>query len=144
MPGERPNVKLAADANVLLSVVLGGRAGLIATHPNIGSIFTTEQTFAEVEEYAPLLSRKRGLPLNSVLLAVAALPISIVGREIYERSMARAKRLMGRRDPEDVELLALALHMKIPVWSNDNDFQVTGVEWYTTAQLLRTLGISRL
>jgi len=137
-------VKLAADANVLLSVVLGGRAGLIATHRKIEGIFTTHQTFAEVEEYAPLLSRKRRLPLDNVLLAVTALPVSIVGREVYSRSIGRATRLMGRRDPDDVGLLALALHLKIPVWSNDDDFRVTGVEWYTTAQLLRTLGVGQL
>jgi hypothetical protein len=27
------------------------------------------------------------------------------------------------------------------VWSNDNDFEDSGVEWYTTAELLKTLGI---
>jgi predicted nucleic acid-binding protein len=42
-----------------------------------------------------------------------------------------------------VDLLALALHLKLPIWSNDNDFEDAGVEWYTTAQLLKTLGIGR-
>ena len=41
----------------------------------------------------------------------------------------------GRRDPEGVELLALALHLSLPVWSNDDDFELTGIEWYTTAEL---------
>jgi hypothetical protein len=39
-----------------------------------------------------------------------------------------------------VELLALALHAGVPVWSNDDDFEDAGVEWYTTAELLRRLG----
>jgi hypothetical protein len=29
----------------------------------------------------------------------------------------------------------------VPVWSNDNDFNDVGVEWYTTAQLLKKLAI---
>ena len=47
---------------------------------------------------------------------------------------------MGRRDPDDVEILALALHTKIAVWSNDSDFEGVGVEWFTTAELLARLG----
>jgi hypothetical protein len=29
----------------------------------------------------------------------------------------------------------------MPVWSNDNDFEDAGVEWYTTAELLKKLEI---
>ena len=46
---------------------------------------------------------------------------------------------MGRRDRDDVELLAMAIHLKLPVWSNDNDFEDTGTAWYTTASLLAAL-----
>jgi hypothetical protein len=34
-------------------------------------------------------------------------------------------------------VLALALTLKLPVWSNDNDFEDSGVEWHTTAELLK-------
>jgi len=37
--------------------------------------------------------------------------------------------------------LALALHTGLPLWSNDNDFVDAGVERYTTAELLRKLGV---
>lgn len=56
---------------------------------------------------------------------------------------ARARKRIGWRDPDDVELLALTLHFKIPLWSNDNDFEGCGVERYTTAELLHKLGIFR-
>ena len=39
-----------------------------------------------------------------------------------------AKRRIGKRDPDDVDALALALTLKLPVWSNDNDFEESGVE----------------
>lgn len=57
--------------------------------------------------------------------------------------MSKARRLIGKRDADDVEILALAMHSKVPLWSNDNDFEGTGVSWYTTAELLQQLGISR-
>jgi predicted nucleic acid-binding protein len=50
---------------------------------------------------------------------------------------------MKDRDPEDADLLALALQLEIPVWSNDNDFKGTGVRWYTTARLMKALGIKK-
>jgi predicted nucleic acid-binding protein len=134
-------VKLAADANVLLSAVLGGRAKVVLSHPKIEGIFTTEVTLSEVEEYVILLARKRRLSLDTLLLAVATLPVSVVERETYARAVAQARSLIGQRDPDDIEILALALHLKIPLWSNDNDFRDTGVEWYTTAELLQRLGI---
>jgi predicted nucleic acid-binding protein len=134
-------VKLVADANVLLSAVLGGRAKVVLSHPKIEGIFTTEITLSEVEEYVILLARKRRLSLDTLLLAVATLPVSVVERETYARAVVLARRLIGQRDPDDIEILALALHLKIPLWSNDNDFRDTGVEWYTTAELLQRLGI---
>lgn len=64
----------------------------------------------------------------------------IVEPQVYAAKLAEAERRIGRRDPNDVDLLALALHLRVPVWSNDNDFEDAGVEWYTTAELLQKLG----
>lgn len=135
-------MKLAADANVLLSAVIGGRARLVFNSAEIEEILTTESVFAEVEEYATLLGRKRKLDPETLMLAVASLPVSIIARDVYAQSIANARKRIGERDPDDVELLALALHSKIPVWTNDNDFEGCGLEWFTTAELLRKLGVS--
>ena len=53
-------MRLAADANVLLSAVLGGRARAVLEHPNVQEILTTETILAEVQEYAPLLKGPTG------------------------------------------------------------------------------------
>ena len=134
-------MKIAADANVLLSSVIGGRARLVLNHPEIDEVFTTEATFAEVKEYAFQLGRKKKLAPDVLLLTVAALPVSIVSHEVYEGAMAEARKLIEWRDPDDVEIFALTLHMKIPLWSNDNDFLDCGIERFTTAELLSKLGI---
>ncbi len=102
-------------------------------------VFTAETTLAEVQEYAPVLARKKRLSTDLVLLAVATLPVTVVDSSVYARSIAEARRRIGRRDPDDIDILALALHLGLPIWSNDNDFEVAGVEWYTTADLLARL-----
>ena len=134
-------MKLAADANVLLSAVIGGRARLVFGHPKVHEILTTEHTFAEVEEYVPVLARKKGLPAAVLILAVAALPVTIVARTGYARKLPLAVRQIGSRDPDDAELLALALQFRIPIWSNDKDFSSARVELFTTEDLLRHLRI---
>lgn len=134
-------MRLAADANILLSAVIGGRARLVFQHPAVQEILTTAHTFSEVEEYAPVLAERRGLPADVLILAVAALPVTIVERARYAKKLPEALRRIGRRDPEDAELLALALQFRIPVWSNDKDFKSASVDLFATADLLRHLGV---
>ena len=93
----------------------------------------------EVREYAPALAAKKGLHSESVVLALSVLPVTVVDASVYRRKVVEAWKRIGERDPDDADLLALALHFRIPVWSNDNDFEVARVEWFTTAQLLALL-----
>ena len=93
----------------------------------------------EVYEYLPSLARKKRLPLDTLMLTLAALPVTVVDRLEYRGSLAEAARRMRSRDPDDIDVLALALHLGLAVWSNDNDFEVSGIEWHTTAELLKVL-----
>ena len=134
-------MRLVADANVLLSAVLGGRAKLVLQSPQVEQILTTAHTFAEVEEYATTLAERKRLSSDIVLLALAAMPVTIVQESQYATTLRRARKLIGRRDTDDVDILALALHLRLPLWSNDRDFEGTGVELLTTEGALRKLGI---
>jgi predicted nucleic acid-binding protein len=101
---------------------------------------SVEQIIAEVQEYAVQLAEKKRLAEDLVLLAVGALPVKIVARTEYKASIAEAEKRIAKRDPDDVDLLALAIALGVPVWSNDRDFKGTGVEWLTTEALLKRLG----
>ena len=136
-------MRLVADANVLLSAVTGGRARLVLARADLADVLTTVAALDEVNEYAEPLARRLRLPLGTVLLAVATLPVTVVDRGEYAASLREAERRIGQRDPDDIEILALALHLDAPVWSNDRDFEGAGVEWYTTARLLKTLELGR-
>ena len=134
-------MRIAVDANALLSAVLGGRANLILQHPEVEEIFTAEETLDEVQEYALGLARKKRLREDVVLLTLATLPVTVMERSIYASGIAEASRRIGQRDPDDIPILALALTLNVPLWSNDKDFKDVGVEWYTTERLLRRLRI---
>lgn len=133
-------MQLVADANVLLSAAIGGRAALTLRHDKVEQVFTPAAAY-EVLEYLPSLAKKKRLELDTLLLAFAALPVTVVERWAYEDKLPTARRRIGKRDPDDVDVLALGLHLNFAVWSNDNDFEDAGVEWHTTAELRKTLGI---
>jgi predicted nucleic acid-binding protein len=133
-------VRVVADANVLLAAVLGGRAKTVLQHPDIEEVLTAEVTLGEVQEYSVILAREKRLAVDTLLLAMAALPVTVVEEPVYASTLPRARKLIAQRDADDVDILALALHMRLPLWSNDNDFEDTGIESYTTAELLKKLG----
>ncbi len=132
-------MRLVADANVLLSAVLGGNALRVLRHPRVDQVLSAASVLEEVHEYAATLARKKRLQMDVVLTAVVTLPVVVVDRAVYAASVREAEKRIGGRDPDDVETLALALHLDVPIWSNDNDFEEGGVTWYTTAEVLKRL-----
>jgi predicted nucleic acid-binding protein len=71
--------------------------------------------------------------------ALELLPLRIYPARRYAPAVREARRRIERRDPTDVDVLALALHLDVPLWSNDRDFDGTGVSRFTTAELLAIL-----
>ena len=108
-------MKLVADANVLLSAVLGGQAKTVLQHPQIDEVLTAEATSAEIEAYVPILANRKRLSLDSLLLAIAALPVTVVEKSIYSSSLPRARKLIAGRNADEVDILALALHTNLPL-----------------------------
>ncbi|HEC68172.1 MAG TPA: hypothetical protein ENI35_05110 [Candidatus Desulfofervidus auxilii] len=55
--------------------------------------------------------------------------------EPSKKFLEKAKGIIG--EPDDVPLLAIALEHKIPVWTNDKDFENTGIELITTEEMVK-------
>ncbi len=126
---------VVADANVLLSALAQKAAAKVLSHDL--EIYTTAFTWGEVEEYLPHMGQRYNIPDFLLRRALSVLPVIVKSRAFYRQRMTEAKNRM--RDPEDVDLSALALHLNAPVWTNDNDFKDVGWKMYTTAQLLKAL-----
>ena len=128
-------MRLAVDANVLLSIAMGGAAAKLVTRPDF-ELFTTRHTFAETLEYLPILAARKGLSLERMESSLHAVPIEVLVEGMYAPQRDEAERRMAQRDPEDVDLLALALHLGVTIWTNDRDFSACGLPVVSTAQLL--------
>lgn len=113
------------DANPILSALLSERsaASRIFWSAKIREFATTAFTVGEVEKYLPELAKKLHRPEEELRLNLRLLPLTVYEREAYKGHGKEAEEQIGERDPDDVDLLALALHLGAPIWSNDKDFE---------------------
>ena len=102
-------------------------------------LLTTRTKIDEVERSLPYIAHKRGLDLELLNKALLVLPVEQFSLSHYEDEMEEANERIGKRDPTDADLLALALTEEAPLWSQDKDFQNCGVELCTTELLLKSL-----
>jgi len=134
----RPLSKLAADANVILSAIAGKAALRVFLMEGI-EIVTTEFNVSEVREYISVIAEKYGFGEEILESQLKLLPLLIYQQKFYADFLDKASKRLAESDEADVQLLALSLKLKVPVWSNDRHFQHSGVEVYTTAKLLKIL-----
>jgi predicted nucleic acid-binding protein len=95
-----------------------------------------EFTIAEIRAYLPRLALKVGVETTALASTLDLLPLRSYAVRAYRQNVAEARRWIGKRDPKDVDVLALALQLGLSLWSNDRDFEEAGIEHLTTAQLL--------
>ena len=129
---------VVADANVLLSAVIGKAALRVFTEFRC-VVHSTWFNASEVIEYLPHMASKYGLPEDLVLLQWHVLPLHLHPEQEYIVHLDKARRSLAGRDLDDAHLLALALEMDLPIWSNDRDLVGHGVECLPTARLIKLL-----
>jgi len=133
--------KLAVDANVLISALFGGAALRVLTLGQ-ATFVTAECITWEVARYIPLIAarsvqRGRIVTEADVYDDFRALPLNAISHTAYSDRLPEARRLIGQRDPKDVDLLALALELGTPAWTHDRDFEgIPQIRVVTTAELL--------
>lgn len=136
MPISRKPEKVVVDANPILSALLGGKAKRLFFESGITEFAVADAVIEEVRRYIPKMAEKLGVSQEFLFYALDLLPLTICPPKRYRRSLKKATIQIAHRDPDDVEILALALELNRPLWTNDKDFEETSVQVLTTAELL--------
>lgn len=126
---------LVVDANILVRAVLGRRVReVIEMYCKEVSFFVPETAYAEAEEHLPRLFIKRGGDPEKALALLRALRdlMEVVGSDVYGDFEAEARERLGLRDPDDWPILASALALRCPIWTEDTDFFGCGVATWTS------------
>ena len=133
-----PGRALVLDANILIRAVLGQRVRrILEAHADSISFFIPETAYAEAEEHLAMLVVKRGgdpaIAMAS-LRSMAALG-TVTSQDLYGDFEAEARNRLGSRDPEDWPILAAALALGCPIWTEDTDFFGCGVATWTSGSI---------
>jgi len=134
-----PARAVVLDANILIRFVLGEKVpALLAAHSATIDFLAPDTAFEESREHLPAILHARGDDgtaeaaaldeLDAVTAIVKPVPARSYG-PMQEAALAR----IGPRDPEDWPVLACALLLNCPIWTEDRDFFGTGVATWTTA-----------
>lgn len=130
---------IVLDANILIRFALGKQVPrLIARYAEAVDFLSPDVAFAEARRNLPAILRARGHADTQQAVTLAALDaaediLTTVPASSYEPHHAAAWARIGQRDPDDWPVLACALLLDCPVWTEDLDFFGTGVATWTTA-----------
>ena len=129
---------IVLDANILIRAVLGKRVReLIQAHAATVKFFAPDVAYADARKYLPTLLRKRGVDPIPAMLVLDALEriVHPMDMEVYGTLQQQALRRIEMRDADDWPVLACAMVLGCPVWTEDADFFGTGVATWTTDRI---------
>ncbi|MGA7218310.1 MAG: PIN domain-containing protein [Candidatus Sulfotelmatobacter sp.] len=130
-----PSKALVIDANILIQAVLGKRVReVLHTHCGEVSFFVPESAYAEAAEHLTVLVEKHGGDPKKALTLLRTLSrlVEVMGLEVYAEFETEARERLARRDPDDWPILACALALRCPIWTEDTDFFGCGVATWTS------------
>jgi predicted nucleic acid-binding protein len=126
---------IVLDANILIRAVLGQRARqLLLEHAATVKFFSPDVAYADARKYLPALLQKRGVN-SAVALTVLDTLESVVRPlefDLYAGLQQQALQRIAMRDADDWPVLACAMMLGCPVWTEDADFFGTGVATWTS------------
>jgi len=126
---------IVLDANILIRAVLGRRVReLIVDSAEVVQFFAPDAAYADARKYLPSLLEKRGVESEPAMAVLDALESIVLPLElgVYEGLQTQALQRIAIRDADDWPILACALTIGCPVWTEDADFFGTGVATWTS------------
>jgi len=130
-----PRRGLVLDANILMRAVLGRRVReLLERYEDSATFYSPDVCFDDARHYLRQVLEKRGLAPDSgltVLEQISQLVLPVDG-SLYADYERLARERIETRDPDDWPVVAVALMLDLPIWTEDQDLFGSGVATWTT------------
>lgn len=129
-------MKLVVDTNIIISALIKeSLTRSLIFNPQF-KLFLPDFSLQEIEKYCQEIQDKSGMSKTEfdLLLRLILSNFLIVKVERYEKYFEQAEKIC--KDKKDVLFLALALSLKVPLWSNDKHLKKQDkVKIYSTGEL---------
>ncbi len=132
------NKQIVLDANILIRAVLGRKVReLLESYIATTQFFTPDVCYLDAEKYLPPLFEKRNLPVREALDVLEQLTclIEVMDNDLYSFHEEEAKQRIAIRDINDWSIVALALTLDCPIWTEDTDFFGVGIATWTSDRI---------
>ena len=132
------NKGLVLDANILVRAVLGKRVrNILERYHDRAKFFTPHICFEEARQHLPIILKKRGIDPSPALEVLDHLPALVrpVNGRLYRGFEKTARNRIRSRDEDDWPVLALALSLNLPIWTEDQDLFGAGIATWTTDRI---------
>lgn len=129
---------LVLDANILLRAVFGVKVrAILESHEEIAAFYSPDVCFEDARKYIPDIAARRNFDpaIGLSLLDHIGRIVEIVDRSLYEDFEELALARISSRDPEDWPVVATALMLAAPIWTEDQDFFGSGVATWTSNRI---------
>jgi predicted nucleic acid-binding protein len=126
---------LVLDANILIRAVLGSRVlDLLRNYAGEAEFMAPDIAFQEAREHLPGILEARKIAMGPAMdtLELVARMVQTVGSETYASLESIARERIDKRDEDDWPVVAVALVLGCPIWTEDTDFFGCGVATWTT------------
>ena len=133
--GCRNEAMIVLDANILVRAVLGIKvASLLDRYALPVRTVAPDFAFTEARKALREIASLRGASSSQSLLVLDSLYelVEEVEFSLYAPFESAARLRIGRRDPDDWPVLAAALALGAPIWTEDLDFFGCGVATWTS------------
>jgi predicted nucleic acid-binding protein len=121
--------------NILIRAVFGRRVReILEFYEDAASFCSPGVCFQDVRKYIPELSERRTVDaaIGLTVLEEIGRIVEPVDRSLYEDFGNIARERVLARDPDDWPIVAVALLLDFPIWTEDQDFFGSGVATWTT------------
>ena len=133
-------MKLVINANIAFSLLKKDSFTRRLVHRYRLSLISHPFIVEELKGHSEIVCRKIGVSPDKFLRIMEILSALIdLSRSASPQQLNRARSLLP--DPEDAPYLALAIRLKLPLWSNDPHLKEQSlVTVFTTEELVELLG----
>jgi len=133
-------MQLVVDTNVIISALLAKSRTFELIVLGDLDLFVPDYSLQEIENHSEELVGRMGVSKEefSLVLGIILSHVTVVNRQSYTKFESHAKNICP--DPDDFAFFALALSMKIPLWTNDAKLKKQNeIRIYNTKDLIELL-----
>jgi predicted nucleic acid-binding protein len=131
--------RVVVDANVLVRATFGKRVyAVMKNHEGRAEFYAPDICVEEARRNALKVAKLKRIDPAGPAAFLAQLMgefLLVVDRSLYEAFEEEARRRIARRDPDDWPVVATALLLDAPLWTEDQDFFGAGLATWTTDRI---------